>query len=560
MMNKQNINALKSSLLKPSAAEISTSIFLRLLGWIYLIAVFPFIFQYKGLFGENGVQPAKWLLEKAWENEGIFALFHFPSLYWIYPSDGMLLAIILANGLAALCMIMDFRPFLAAFTTWLTFISLTTIGGDFTIIIIDLFLAEIGFLAVLLAWSKKRLGYIPKILSFVAILLLFRMWFSMGMIKFYFPGDSWADLSFFDYFFPYQPMPNPISWYAHKCPHWVHVIGIIFTFIIEMIFPFFIFLGKRWRITALAGFTGISLMIWITGNYGYFNPLTILIGIFLLYDNDYPEKIKKRLIKIKEQPKIALNGIIPVSLILIIMHFIYIGMLFVPKLENPQNHLNYFCYFENTREAEGIKKIFLTPFRLISNLRIVNPYGVFKDMTRFRIELRFEGSNDGLTWKAYEFEYIPSGNTQTLRFFAPYYPRLDHVMFYETYGIGTYNNNPTKPKSIPQNPLNPYYKRENAWICKFLEGLEKNNPHITNLLSKNPFEEKPAQFIRVNAFLLNFTSMTEKEKTGNWWKQDYLFTPYDSSVEKRTHCQPLYNLEDIVREVQKHALKPKLGK
>lgn len=552
MMNKQKIVSYQSFLLAPASSEISASIFLRLLGLIYLIAMFPFIFEYKGLFGENGLQPVNWLLKEAWANEGVFALFHFPSLYWIFPSDGMLLGIILVNCLAALCLMMNFRPFLAAFVAWMTFVSFTTIGGDFTIIIIDLFLAEVGFLAVLLTLSKKQLGYIPKVVLFVALLLVFRMWFSMGMIKFYFPGDSWANLTFFDYFFPYQPMPNPISWYAHKCPQWMHIVGIGFTFIIEMVFPFFVFLGKRWRIAALLGFTGISIMIWLTGNYGYFNPLTILIGIFLLYDVDYPRRIKKRFAEIESLEKPKSKTIISVSLVLIMMHFIYIALLFAPKLENPQNHLNYFCYFESTREAKGIKKILLAPFRLVSNLRIVNPYGVFKDITQFRIELRFEGSNNGEHWEPYEFKYIPSGNTQALKFFAPYYPRLDHVMFYETYGIGTYNNNPVKPKSIPQNPLNPYYTRENAWICKFLEGLENNNTDITGLLSKNPFEEKPPQFIRVNAFLLNFSSIEEKKETGDWWKEDYLFTAYDSSKEIRENCQPLYNLEDIIKEVQEH--------
>lgn len=540
-------------LLEPVASTISSAIFIRLMGVIYLMAMFPFIFQYQGIMGKYGVQPATWLLEQAWSNEGWIALFHFPSLYWIWDSDEMLLALILINCLAAVCLIINFRPFAAASTAWISFLSFTTIGGDFTIIIIDLFLAEVGFLTVLLTFAINRFGYTPRIIHFLFLLLLFRMWFSMGMVKFYFPGESWKELTFFEYFFPYQPMPNPISWYVHKLPRWTYTIAIVLTFIIEIVFPFFIFLGKKWRMLAVSGFTVFSIMIWLTGNYGYFNPLTIIIGIFLFYDHDYPGKITDRFPPVAFINNSTGNyGIYSISITLVVMHIIYIGLLFSPRLHNPQNHLNYFCYFENTRNVNGWKQVFWAPFRLISNLRLVNPYGVFKDISRFRVELRFEGSTDGITWQPYEFKYVPSGHTQILKFFAPYYPRLDHLMFYESYGVGVYNDNPANPRNSPQNPLNPYYTTSNPWICKFLDALKNNNPHIVGLLSQNPYEETSPEYIRVKAFLLNFTSKHEKKQSGRWWNEEYLFTPYDSSVETDKNCQPLYDLNEILTVVQEN--------
>ncbi len=530
----------------PSEYEKASSLLTRGLGIMYIIAMFPFLFQYKGIMGEQGVQPAQWLVQEAWAQEGLYALIRFPSLYWIWPSDTMLLALILICLVGAVGMILDFKTWISAFLAWLAFLSFTTIGGDFTIIIIDLFLAEVGFLGCLLALSRKQLGYVPRIISWLFLILLFRMWFSMGMIKFYFPGDSWKDFTFFGYFFQYQPMPNPISWELSHWPQWTHSLAIVFTFIIEMIFPFFIFLGRKWRMLAFIGFTGISIMIWLTGNYGYFNPLTILIGVFLIKDNEWPFKGWKTN-SIPDETK-SNKWLLPISGYLILQHFIYILILFDPTPNNPQNHLNYFSLFPNTKNNMALE-----PFRWSSYTRVVNPYGVFKDISRFKIELRFEGSTNGQDWKAYEFRYMPSSRTQSLKFFAPYYPRLDHLFYYEQYGMGIYAQNPINSLDAPQNPLNPYYTVENPWICKFIQGLEENNPYITNLLAHQPFEENPPQFIRIRAFILNFTTRDERIEThGDYWKGEYLFTPYDSSSPNPQNCQPIYSLKEIVSKIRLH--------
>ena len=53
-------------------------------------------------------------------------------------------------------------------------------------------------------------------------------------------------------------------------------------FAIELVLPFLIALGLRARLVAFAGFVALQLGIGLTGNYGFFNFLTIVLCIPLL--------------------------------------------------------------------------------------------------------------------------------------------------------------------------------------------------------------------------------------------------------------------------------------
>ena len=55
-------------------------------------------------------------------------------------------------------------------------------------------------------------------------------------------------------------------------------------FFIELVVPFFIFLGPRLRHTAGILFIGFMVMITLSGNYTFFNLLTIVLCL-PLFDN-----------------------------------------------------------------------------------------------------------------------------------------------------------------------------------------------------------------------------------------------------------------------------------
>ena len=125
-----------------------------------------------------------------------------------------------------------------------------------------------------------------------------------------------------------------------------------------------------------------------------------------------------------------------------------------------------------------------------------NPYGVFRGIPYYHSEIRLSGSEDSIHWQTYEFKYVPSGKTDYLGFYAPYYPRLDHLFFYLIIAAPNYK----------WNPLNRYYNENNNWVCRFINKLLDNDPKTTQLMKHNPFEEKQApNYIKAEVFRLSFT-------------------------------------------------------
>ncbi|MCK5002748.1 MAG: lipase maturation factor family protein, partial [Gammaproteobacteria bacterium] len=56
----------------------------------------------------------------------------------------------------------------------------------------------------------------------------------------------------------------------------------------------------------------------------------------------------------------------------------------------------------------------------------------------------------------------------------------------------------------------------------FLFRLKQGSADVLDLLEYNPFPNRPPAYLRVQVFKYQFTSMEERERTGQWWKRDYL--------------------------------------
>jgi hypothetical protein len=173
---------------------------------------------------------------------------------------------------------------------------------------------------------------------------------------------------------------------------------------------------------------------------------------------------------------------------------------------NPYSHQNHFNVLFNSKgqESNGVSKL-KEPLRWLGYWRVCSPYGVFKGIPNYHGEIRFSGSKDGVLWKDYQFKFLPSGKTDQISFFAPYYPRLDHLMFYETLSESNHKH----------NPLNQYYSYQNEWTCKFIRSLLTNNEDVLKLIGKNPFPDEPPTFIKTTVFRLSFDETKNK-----FWKEE----------------------------------------
>lgn len=492
---------------RPNAVFILLS---RLVGLVYFIAIFPLYFQIEALIGENGLQPAIKLLAIAQKQEGWMAYVRFPSVFWMIPNDITLLALVIIGSTSSILLILNIKPLINSIIVWICFTSLCVIGGDFLVIIIDLFLSEVGFLLILLHLSLRWFNHVPRILYFCFLLLNFRLWFSMGMVKFYFPGSTWTDFTFFENFFPNQPMPTPLAFYFWQTPRWLHILAEFWLFVSQIIIPFFVFGNRKWRLIAFSAIILTSLLIMLSGNYGYFNILSIVLAIVLLHPvNFYEQKVKL----VIYDSLLFQNRIIQVTCsVLIFMQFIYCIALIDPKPPCAQNHFNQVFLYKRFQSFPF--SLITTPLKPVVYARVCNPYGVFKSIPNFRNELRFSGSYDSINWKPYVFKYVPSGNTNELKWFAPYYPRLDHLLFYETVASGGYNF----------NLWNPYYSSKNVWTEEIIQKMFDNDKVLSCLLASNPFEyTTPPSLIKCELYSLKFNNPPLGKST---WKEKKLATVF----------------------------------
>lgn len=501
MIKRIQIN-LFSQFEKPSENQKLFHWFHKGIGLIYLVAIFPLFFQIKALIGNEGLQPAATLLTQSYQQQGYLKSFlQFPSIFHFFQNDYCWYAILVLGCVGAVLLIIGYGIFLGALLSWISFLSITSVGGDFFVIIIDLFLAEIGFLALFSTYYQQTHHCIPKIVDTAFRVLNFRLWFCMGMNKFFMPLDVWTDFTFFNYFFHAQPMPSPIAPYFNNAPAFLKYGAHTLVILSETIVPFFVFAAKRWRLIAFFLFIGISLLIEISGNYGYFNVLTILLALLILKDGDLKCIPFSR--TNKDAPLTTKKYFFAKFLILyqLALQLIYCVSIFNPKPHSPQNHFNYL--FTTIKSENNIIQALIKPFKIAEYWRICNPYGVFKGIPYHHAEIRLSGSYDGKTWQVYQFNYLPSAQTDYLGFYAPYYPRLDHLFFYETIAAQNYR----------WNPLNNFYCDRNPWIVTFISKLLNNDTELFRLLKQNPFQNKPApKFIKAELFQLSFSKNIHK----NW--------------------------------------------
>ena len=157
----------------------------------------------------------------------------------------------------------------------------------------DMLLLEAGLLALFVApWSlrpaarddaRSRHGSASGCVRW----LLFRLMFASGVVKLLHDDPSlptWHDLTALAYHYETQCLPPWTAWYAHHLPLWWHRVSCALMFVIELAVPFLIFGPRRARLIAGVVFIGFQLLIIATGNYTFFNWLTIALALMLCDD------------------------------------------------------------------------------------------------------------------------------------------------------------------------------------------------------------------------------------------------------------------------------------
>jgi len=131
-------------------------------------------------------------------------------------------------------------------------------------------------------------------------------------------------------------------------------------------------------------------------------------------------------------------------------------------------------------------------------LHLVNTYGAFGSVGRERNEIIFEGSEDGVVWRAYEFPFKPGDPMRRPGLVAPYQPRLDWAIWFAAM---------SSPNQYP-------------WTLHIIWKLLHNDPGMLTLLANNPFPDKPPRFIRAQLYRYKFAP--PGNATGAWWDRELI--------------------------------------
>lgn len=464
-------------------------LFIRALGVIYFIAFGSLLTQIKGLIGKNGILPiaeSMPFIKQALAGQ----IYKFPTLFWFNTSDQFIILLLILGIIFSSLLVLNLIPRLALFLNFVIYLSFTLAARNFLSFQWDILLLETGFLAFFLLLF--RVGSFGNSLALFSLrFLLFKLMFMSGLVKLSSGDSSWHNLTALNYHYETQPIPNPISFYAHQLPEQIQKISTVIMFLIELALPWFIFCGRNARIIAFAGLTILQLLIIATGNYCFFNLLTIAL-CFLLVDDGFIKKYMPFLlwgtvnqdIKARSQAKLSPLSFLPSSIFIVVFCLIFpINIFYINR-----------AYKRQTIMPKYLKQIvqYIQPFH------IANPYGLFAVMTTKRNEIIIEGSNDGQNWQAYEFKWKPGDTSRIPAQVAPHQPRLDWQMWFAA--LGNY--------------------RQQKWFQNFVNELLNGSPEVLKLLEKNPFPNHPPKYIRALFYEYKFTDLETQKKTSQYWKRE----------------------------------------
>ena len=449
-------------------------LFQRGLGLIYLIAYLVAVNQFRPLLGEHGLLPVPLFINR-------IAFRSAPSLFFLFPNDTAF-AIAAWTGVALACAVLfglseRYGFWLSAavwFVLWAVYLSFVNVGQVFYGFGWESMTLEAGFYAIFLGNRSSA----PLAAPFWMLRwMLFRVMFGAGLIKM--RGDPcWKDLTCLDYHFETQPMPNPVSWYFHSQPAWMHHGGVLFNHFAELIVPFGYFAPQPFA--TIAGLLTIlfqSLLL-VSGNLSFLNLLTIVLAI---------PTLDARL----------LHKLVPIH---------------PPELHPPARTLRYAT--AGLAVLVALLSIppalnMLSPGQLMNYsynpLQLVNTYGAFGSIGKTRYQVIVEGTaeaalTDSTQWREYQFKGQPGDSRQMPPQIAPYHLRLDWLMWFAS--MSQFSDEP--------------------WFVNFMAKLLQGDRAILSLLRSNPFPDHPPQYVRARLFVYRFTNAQERKRTGAWWTREFV--------------------------------------
>jgi len=446
----------------------------RGLGLIYLVAFLVALDQFPALLGEHGLLPTPRFLRRV-------SFRSAPSLFYLRYSDGLLRAVAWTGVVLAAAIILGlpqsgplWLPMLVWLMLYLLYLSIVNIGQLFYAFGWESLLLEAGFLAIFLGNARTAPPFLVLLLF---RWLAFRVELGAGLIKL--RGDPcWRSLTCMDYHHETQPMPNPLSWYAHRLPRALHRAEVLGNFAAQLVAPFLLFLPQPIAGLGALLMLGTQCYLVASGNYAWLNVLTMVIVVSAVPDAFFRIVLPRG--------DLAPPGAqVPIWFVVAVLALTALVVV-----------LSYWP----VRNLLGRRQLMNYSF---NRLHLVGTYGAFGSVTRERHEIVFEGTDaaepsSDTVWREYEFKGKPGDPRRRPPQFAPYHLRLDWLMWFAA--------------------LSQRYAEE--WFVPFVERLLVGDARTLRLIKRNPFADGPPVWIRALYYRYRFTSRSERKVSGAWWERE----------------------------------------
>ncbi|MFJ6114520.1 lipase maturation factor family protein [Agrococcus sediminis] len=475
-------------------AELARQVIQRGTAAIFAVAFLSTLLQFPALLGERGLLPApRYIAAGGLDGQ--------PSIFRWHYSDSLLRILCLVCIAIALALVAGlpqlgppWLPMLAFLALWIVYLSILPIGQVFYGFGWELLLCEAGFLVAFLGSNATAP---PTLAVLLIVWLVFRLEFGAGMIKIR-GGREWRDLTALMYHHETQPMPGPLSRWAHLAPAWWHRTEVVGNHVAQLVAPWLLLVGVLGAIVADAvagpggddgtslGFAAVAtgaaaVMIltqgWLvlTGNFAWLNWITIVLAFGAVDDRAVGWLLPDLPLDDAYAPTPAWWSIL---LAVVFLAYLWLSIPSVRNLASRRQLMN----------------------ASFNRLRLANAYGAFGTVTKRRDEIVIEGSMadapTGDEWVEYPFKGKPGDVRRVPGWFAPYHLRLDWLMWF--LALGSHG---------------PWFR------MLLLRLLEADRPTL-RLLADDPFDGRRPTWVRARVYRYRFATRAEHRETGQIWMRE----------------------------------------
>jgi hypothetical protein len=269
------------------------NLFLISMSIIYTFALASLYWQQSGLYSDNGILPLRLQIQQQ-EKTNIYIVKLANLLHWT-PYRIMECILLLSICLSSLMIIFKCLRTSVTFTIlWLSYYCCFQIAGQFLYFQWDTLLLEAGFLTIIVApmrilYIKRKqvedFLYQDRITLWLIRWLAFRLLFASGIVKLTGGDKTWWSLTATTFHYQSQCIPTPLAYYAHYVPVWLHKLSTALVYMIMSGTGILFFSPFRiHRLIACILQISLQILIALTGNYNFFNLLTIALCIGLIDD------------------------------------------------------------------------------------------------------------------------------------------------------------------------------------------------------------------------------------------------------------------------------------